>query len=128
MNRWQEWRDTHLESVYPNLGSIFATKDIYSHIGENHKLYKILLFLIRKYFSVNLNPRNNVRLAKLTAHYFGLNKKKMPYSNYTLNTFVNNNIGSTRIIEYIQELKRLTAGNLRMENEIIEGPSGKKDQ
>ena len=122
MNRWQEWRDTHLESVYPNLGSIFATKDIYSHIGKNHKFYKILLYLLRRYFSGNLNPRNNSRLAKFTAYYFGLNKKKMPYSEHTLNTFVNNNTGSARIIEYMEALKRLTGGNLRMENEIIQEP------
>lgn len=126
MNRWQKWRDTHLESVYPNLGSIFATKDIYAHIAENHRVYKILLWLVRKYFSGNMNPKNNSRLAKLTASYFGLSKKKMPYSDYTLNTFVNDNMGSERIIEYMEVLKRLTGGNLRMENEIIEGPIWEK--
>ena len=73
-----------------------------------------------------MNPKNNSRLAKLTASYFGLSKKKMPYSDYTLNTFVNDNMGSARIIEYIEVLKRLTGGNLRMENEIIEGPIWEK--
>lgn len=124
MTRWQDWRDAYLESQYPNLGSIFATKDIYQEIANRHRAYRTVLWVFRKLVLRNDRPRNGTMLARLTASFFGFKRLGLPYSEKGINTFVNRgNTSSNEILAYIDVLRELTGGAVKLENEIVTAPT-----
>ena len=123
MNRWQGWRDAYLESDYPNLGSIFSTKDIYRDIANQHRGYRAVLWVFRKLMSRHDRPRNCAMLAQLTAFFFGFKRRGLPYSGKTINTFVNRgNASSEEIVAYIDVLRDLIGGSVKQENEVVTSP------
>jgi len=111
-------RRTYQEHKYPNLGSIFATKDIYADIAQHYLFYKKILYFTRK-LNIVLKPNNNKLLNKITCLYFNLRFKKRPFSDKTMNCLINNDITSKEAIEYINTIKRLTKNGVLLENEII---------
>ncbi len=119
------FRSRYLESGYPNLGSTFATDDIYREIACYHYGYGIILKLTRKivynrymykFFKIN----NNRVLNFVTCKYFGFSYKKSPFSDKTLNTVINNReSGLDAVLDYIDFIKQLTKGKLDLEIEIV---------
>jgi len=111
-------RRTYQEYKYSNLGSIFATKDLYSEISKHYLCYRIILYFIRK-LNIILKPNDNKLVNKVTCWYFNLGFKKQPFSDKTMNCLISNNITSNEAIEYINIIKRLTKNNVLLENEIV---------
>lgn len=111
-------RRTYQECQYSNLGSIFATKDLYSDIAKHYLCYRIILYFIRK-LNIILKPIDNKLVNKVTCLYFNLRFKKQPFSDKTMNCLINNNITSKEAIEYINIIKRLTKNSVLLENEIV---------
>ena len=119
LNRWQSWRDTYLEGDFPNLGSIFATKDLYADMARHYPLYRVLLKFVRNVIYRNSKQIDNRILNAVTAFYFGWFWKKYPYSPKTLNTFINTGLHTNHILSYIDTLKVLTKDLVRLENEVV---------
>jgi UDP-N-acetylmuramate dehydrogenase len=109
---------------YPSLGSTFATLDIYSDLAKNDIVYKISMKLIRKFFyskkfAPHRRPANNKILNAFTEWYFKLNYKIQPYSDKTMNCIVNKSLPTEKYLNYIEDIKTLTRGQIEIENEII---------
>ena len=111
-------RRTYQEHRYPNLGSIFATQDLYFEIAKHHLGYKVILYFIRK-LNIILRSIDNKLVNKTTCWYFSLRFKKQPFSDKTMNCLVNNNITTKEAIEYINIIKKLTKNSVPLENEIV---------
>lgn len=111
-------RKTYQEHRYPNLGSIFSTRDLYSEIARHYLCYRIILYFIRK-LNIILKPTDNRVLNKITCWYFNLRFKKQPFSDKTMNCLINNNIKTEEAIEYINVIKKLTKNSIPLENEIV---------
>jgi len=111
-------RRTYQEHGYRNLGSIFATQDLYSEIANHHLGYKLILYFLRKLNAV-LKPSDNKLLNKVTCCYFNLRFKKQPFSHKTMNCLINNNITSKKAVEYIAIIRDLIKDSVPLENEIV---------
>lgn len=112
-------RKTYQEHKYPNLGSVFATKDLYSEIARHHFGYKVILYFIKKLKAL-LKPSDNKILNIITCWYFNLHFKKQPFSDKTMNCLINNNITSKESVAYIKIIRRLTKDDISLENEIVQ--------
>lgn len=113
-------RNKYMEHTHPNLGSLFATHDIYKEFTKNDFLYKILLFFIRKFIYRLLKPNNNKILNYVTCKYFRINFNNQPFSDKTMNCLIN--VDDTKeSLKYINTIKKITNNNLKLENEIYTG-------
>lgn len=119
INKYRYLRHNYQESKLPNLGSIFATLDIYHDIAKNYFLYSCLLFFIRKFIYKILKPNHNKILNFMTSQYFGWKFEQKPYSDKTLNCLVNSRIHTDQSLEYIELLKKITNNQVKLENEIL---------
>lgn len=111
-------RRTYQEHNYHNLGSIFATQDLYSEIAKHHLGYKLILYFVRKLNAI-LKPSDNKLLNKVTCCYFNLRLKKQPFSDKTMNCLINNSITSKEAVEYINMIRELIRDSVPLENEIV---------
>ncbi|MCW8895344.1 FAD-binding protein [Sulfurimonas sp.] len=109
-------RDTQ-EHVLPNLGSLFATRDIYSDIAQVNVIYKVILYLIRKTYRFK-KEINNKFLNKLTCKFFDIDFESQPFSDKTMNCIVNRGKGCEEVYKYILDLKSINP-EMKLENEII---------
>jgi UDP-N-acetylmuramate dehydrogenase len=113
-------RTIYQEYKKPNLGSLFATKDIYSDIGRHNIFYGLLLKVVRKIIHKILKPKDNMIINFFTCKFFGLSFKNQPFSDKTMNCIINiDDIKET--LRYIEKIKQLTNNELKLENEIYEG-------
>jgi UDP-N-acetylmuramate dehydrogenase len=111
-------RKTYQENHFPNLGSAFATLDIYRDIGRCHYGYKLVLWLVRKLMRFSKRT-NNVLLNYATCRYFGLDYHVRIFSDKTMNCIVNRgNTKSADMVDYLEMLRRLTCGKVAQEIEI----------
>ena len=121
-------RKTFQESDLPNLGSIFATKNIYKELSKIN-IYFFLLYLINKVgtfitFKFFKSKIRNYRkkIVSLYAKSLNLEKfKKFSVSEKTLNCLINK--GSSEASEAIELLKLLeskTKHIVKMENIILD--------
>lgn len=119
--KYREFRRTYLESKLPNLGSIFATYDIYADIARQHLVYRICIRLLRYiFYKWRSRPPTDMRiLNRFTAWYFGWKFSRQPYSDKTLNCLVNNGCSTDELVNYIEIIEDLTDGRIRVENEIV---------
>ena len=112
-----------LEYNHPNLGSTFATRDIYREIGRRHPLYLVLYTaarVARKALTM-ATAKGSYRLwNRFTCLYFGLAfSGRQPFSDRTMNCVINNGHTTREILEYIERIQALTGNALRLEIEIL---------
>jgi len=114
-------RNTYQERKYPNLGSLFKTKDIYSDIAVKNHGYAVLLCFIRK-LSFFYGRRDNIILNYCTQKYFGIDYiGDKPYSDKTLNCLVNRgNLNFSKAVKFIEQIKRILGGSAELEIEVLE--------
>jgi UDP-N-acetylmuramate dehydrogenase len=124
MQRMEEFRKnrrTYQENRFPNLGSLFRTRDIYSDIARGRPLYKMVLRVIRL-LSRLLGSKDNRLLNFITTKWFGLRHAgRPPYSDKTLNCLVNRgDMTIEKAASYISWVKSLVGGEPPLEIEILE--------
>jgi UDP-N-acetylmuramate dehydrogenase len=112
-------RRNYQEAKFPNLGSIFATKDIYMDMARFDYIYWKLLLLARWYLSWT-KPQDNKLINAITCLRFGIKFKPQPFSDKTMNCFINApGVSTNLIIKYIEKMKTLTHNEVKIEIEII---------
>jgi UDP-N-acetylmuramate dehydrogenase len=125
INKAVQHRQKYQENRYPNLGSIFATKDIYGDISKHFLCYKLCYFLIRAFIKIALwNKSDNY--AKImncfTQYYFHLKPtEKVGFSDTTFNCIVNRgNATASEIIDFIKKVQIAIDYCVQLEIEIFE--------
>jgi UDP-N-acetylmuramate dehydrogenase len=118
-------RNSFQEKTYPNLGSIFATRDIYAVLAQRFWRYRFGCLLIRLW--VRLHPKDRLKLAlKLfngyTQQYFGISSnERVGFSECTFNCIVNKGgANASEIIAFIREVEKRLRHCLPLEIEIYE--------
>ena len=115
------------EDIYPNLGSIFATKNIYKDLSKI-SLSFYLLFIVNKILSIivfNFFKSKIKDYRKLIIEVYkkllGLNKfKGFSVSDKTLNCLINKGVGgSSEAIMLLEVFDQKTKNKLKMENIIL---------
>ena len=109
-----EHRKTYQESDLPNLGSIFATKNIYKDLSKKNLIF-YLFYLIYKILSVYYFNFNKKKIAifrknfiKIYLKLLGLEKyENFSSSSKTLNCLVNKGSNSsTEAINFLKQFKK----------------------
>lgn len=120
-------RQKYQEKEYPNLGSLYATKNLYYELS---KLSLVFLFLYMFYLIgtktiyLFLNEQKLLSfrkfIVKLYSLYFKIDKRKFLFSEKTINCLVNKGSEfSDDAIETINILERKIKGRIKIENNII---------
>jgi len=126
MNYTKQDRLFYQEHKFPNLGSIFATKNIYNDIGSKSVIYKLLKKTIGV-LSATIFKYNRhefwaiwmVRMSKCMFLFF--DRGKVGISKKTLNCVINKNKASANsIIMYIRNMKKVLNPNVPLEIEIFD--------
>lgn len=110
-----------LEYDYPNLGSTFATTDIYSELARFDRKYKLILLFMRTFVHRLLRVKNNRILNKITFRYYNISIPCHFVSDKTMNTIINIGCSTKYIIEYIERIRLITNKTLPLEIEIYKG-------
>lgn len=116
-------RVTYQENKYPNLGSTFATLDIYNEIINDNIVDKLMSIFIRAVSKLS-NDRHRTYV-NLMRKYI-IRSRQIPseisdnISECTLNCFVNKGISFSELTYSIKEFKKLTSLKVNTEIEIIE--------
>jgi len=122
-----EHRKTYQESNLPNLGSIFATKNIYKDLSKKNFTF-FFVYLIYKILSVyyfNFNKKKiqifKTNFVKIYLKLLGLNKyENFSSSSKTLNCLVNKGSdSSTEAINFLRQFKKESKNCLNFENIIL---------
>ena len=117
------------EKKLPNLGSLFATKDLYSDIAKASLKFKILNILNKFITKIILKISNEdilliyrKLLIKIYSIFFGiLNKKSFSLSDRTINCLVNNGSNNANeAIEIIKKIEKKINYAQKLENIIID--------
>jgi UDP-N-acetylenolpyruvoylglucosamine reductase len=113
-------RATYQEMKYPNLGSLYKTKNIYGDIAKKSKLYKYFLWILNKIKRV-LRLKNNVMINFFTAKYFKIKTVgKKAFSDKTLNCLVNRgDLSYTKALQFIDQISKILGDSVELEVEII---------
>lgn len=123
MELFHSKRHKYQDFLYPTLGSIFSTNDIYKDLACNDKKLKFLLFWYRKIFYSNKirkeTPINRIKLNNFICNYYDWKFENQPFSNKTLNCITNRGQHTNEIISYINLLKSKLPQAIKIENEII---------
>ncbi len=117
------------EKKFPNLGSLFATKDLYSDISKSSLIYnflnkvnRILSKIILKFFNENYLLFYRKMLVKIYSFFFNIKKNdSFILSDRTINCLINN--GSSNADEAIKVIKKIQKKikySQKLENIIIE--------
>jgi len=117
----QRDRNIYQETKYPNLGSLFKTRDIYEDIACQHKMYAYLLWFLRK-TSKFYGRKNNRVINYFTIKYFNMNYgHEKPFSDKTLNCLVNRgNLTFKKAMVFIDMMKKILKNSVELEIEIVE--------
>jgi len=118
---FQNNRSVYQEKKYPNLGSLFKTKDIYGDLARLSPGYAFLLWFLRKVSRFNGGKDNRI-INYFTIKYFRLiYASEKPYSDKTLNCLVNRGHLTFAIaMEFIIQMKKILRDTLALEIEIVE--------
>lgn len=130
MNYSKNHRLEYQEHRLPNLGSTFATDNIYREIAKRNFKYRLGFFIMRVAFLWGgrlLFPRKRTKIwaaqiNKFTQNFFGLEPKEgVGFSKHTFNCIVNlDGAPATKIIIFIKNVQRKLGILTPLENEIIE--------
>ena len=122
-------RFTFQEKKSPNLGSLFATKDLYKDISETSFLFKFLYYLnqlFTKLIRRFLNEEYLIKFRKLMVSIYSLliginNKSSFKLSERTINCLINNNSSNANeAIKIIRKYQKKIKYSQRLENIILE--------
>jgi len=120
-------RKTRQEQKIKNLGSCFATKDIYSELSEGRAVLRFLLNLVRRNIIPAIRLRNpnsswaNNRLMNLILVVWFLRPRLLHcVSNYTFNCFLFTKDNIPQFKDYCYLIRTKSRGKLRQEVEIID--------
>lgn len=123
MELYHAKRHKHQDFLYPTLGSLFSTRDIYSDIHKNDRLYKIKLKWMRwLFYSKKLRretPINRRRLNSFVCNYLGWQFAEQPFSDKTLNCITNRGQHTDYFLAYIEMLRKELPESVHLENEIM---------
>lgn len=117
-------RKTYQENEYPNLGSTFATKDIYSEISNHFFGFKCALFIVRgltKYLPGDRHHNYAFLARKLVLLYFHLRRvEEVDYSNSTFNCVVNRGSATAnQLIDFVLHTQSAIDNCVPLEIEIL---------
>jgi UDP-N-acetylmuramate dehydrogenase len=118
-------RKTYQESEYPNLGSTFATKDIYGDLSKYYFFYKlgyIMAKLITKIYFGDKNKFYAKWMNKFSQIYFHLKPTaNVDFSDKTFNCLINKGGASANeLIEFITKIQEATKYKIPLEIEIFQ--------
>ncbi len=117
-------RHRYQDFLYPTLGSVFSTRDIYSDFGHDDIKYNFTLKLIRKFVYSKIfrkeSPMNKGLLNEFVCRYFRWSYDVKPYSDKTMNCIANRGQHTDCFIEYIEQLREKLPKSVRLENEILD--------
>lgn len=123
-----EHRNKFQEKFLPNLGSLFATKDLYRDL-KNKNIIFFLLYFFHKTLSIIILNFSNKRIFGYRKFIVGVyekflrldKKKKYSLSNSTINCLVNNGSESANdAIEFIRDMKKKISNCADLENIILD--------
>jgi UDP-N-acetylmuramate dehydrogenase len=126
--RIKNHRKEFQEKKLPNLGSLFATKNIYKDLSKKNFIF-LLLFLFNKIgtaFFYSFNKKNffNFRKFMILVYLYFLGLQKYKYftsSEKTLNCLVNKgSLSSQEAVHFVRDFEKKTKDILRLENIIID--------
>lgn len=129
INRVKKHRITFQEKKFPNLGSLFATKDLYKDISYSSFLFKILYIinkiltkLIRKFSNEDSLIKFRKLMVNIYSFFIGINKKSsFKLSDRTINCIINNNsTNANEAIKIIKNYQKKIKYSQRLENIILE--------
>jgi UDP-N-acetylmuramate dehydrogenase len=117
-------RKKYQENDYPNLGSTFATKDIYGDLSKYFLLYKLVHILVKIITKIYLGDQN-IFYAKwmniLSQLYFNLKPTAtFDFSDHTFNCLINKGgAEANELIEFIRRIQKATKYKIPLEIEIF---------
>ena len=120
-------RQKYQEKKYPNLGSLYATKNLYYELSKLSIVFLLLyiFYLIGTktiYLFFNEQKLLVFRkfIVKLYCFYFRINKQKFLFSEKTINCLINKGSDfANDAIETISILEKKIKGRIKIENNII---------
>jgi UDP-N-acetylmuramate dehydrogenase len=122
-------RTTFQEKKYPNLGSLFATKNLYADISRVNlffyfldKLNNVLSRVILKFFNKKYLLVLRKNLVKIYSLFFGISKND-PFilSDKTINCLINNgSCEANEAIKIIRKIQKKIKNTQKLENIIID--------
>lgn len=118
-------RRTYQESKYPNLGSLFATRNIYGDLARHFVLYRLLYTcskLMVRLMSGDRHSNAAKLLVALTRAYFHIeDTPQVGLSPKTINCVVNRGSAQAdEIINFVKQVRSKMGNRLRFEIEILE--------
>lgn len=122
-------RITFQEKKFPNLGSLFATKDLYKDISSSSFFFKglyllniIFTKLIRKFLNENYLVKYRKLMVGIYSLSLGINKQSsFKLSDRTINCLVNNNsTNANDAIKIIRSYQKKIKYSQKLENIILE--------
>jgi UDP-N-acetylmuramate dehydrogenase len=122
-------RKTYQESRYPNLGSTFATKDIYGDLSKYYFFYRvghIMIKILTKMYFGNKNICYAKWMNKYSQIYFHLKPtSKVGFSDKTFNCVINRGGASgNELAEFIAKIQRAIEFKIPLEVEIFHDQVG----
>lgn len=126
-------RKTYLESKYPNLGSTFATKNIYGDLSKYYFFYRLVHVAAKIITKIYLGDKNYFYarwMNQFTQKYFDLKATaNVAFSDKTFNCIINKGGASAdEIIEFITRIQQVTKNRLPLEIEIFRDKVGSTDR
>tara|TARA_B100000787_G_C16180417_1_gene291469 strand:+ start:668 stop:1675 length:1008 start_codon:yes stop_codon:yes gene_type:complete len=124
MSLFHAKRHKYQEFMYPTGGSAFSGS-IYRSLAKRDLIFKLisslyyLIFYKWKLFRRE-SPDSRKWLNDIAVKRFDISYRVQPFSNKDMNTLVNNGHHTDEILDYIDQLKKLTLGEIPIENEIVE--------
>ena len=116
-------RHKYQDFLYPTLGSIFSTQDLYHAIGHADSLYMFKLKWMRRiFYSKKIRretPINRKKLNQFVCRYFGWNFDEQPFSDKTMNSMTNRGQHTDEFLRYIDLLRSKLPSSVRIENEVM---------
>ncbi len=126
----REHRSFFQENTYPNLGSLYATKDLYYDLGQLSFFLKILFNMnfyttkvLRKFFKKNSIIIFRKFLVFLYSKYFKIKKSdNFLFSDKTINCLINKNgsKNSSEAILLIKKIDKIINGKINKEIVILD--------
>ena len=123
------YRKKYQEKDLPNLGSLFATKNLYLEIKYNSILFFILyiIFRINNFlFSQNFSTsdklgKNRSKLISIYNFFLKIKNNKFSVSTKTINCLVNNGShNANEAIEFVLKFKKKVKNKVKLENIILD--------
>ena len=124
MELYHSKRHKYQDFMYPSLGSIFSTNDLYYDLASTDLKLKFFLKWYRRIFYSNKirreTPINRKKLNNFICNYYKWNFDKQPFSDKTMNCITNRGQHTDDFISYINLLKSKLPKSIKIENEIME--------